>query len=97
MRVRMDLRLSMARTRPPHRLVDKPLGDRVQLDVLGLAELCEPLERLLRAGPRPAADDADCLIDHRPVAQRSVKSLRPLLAAARSCALYTDTAAGPAN
>ena len=39
----------LPRTCAPHRLLDQPLGDDAQLDVLGLADPDEPVERLLRA------------------------------------------------
>ena len=38
-------------------------------DVRGLADLGEPLEGLARVTARPAADDADRLVDHRPAVQ----------------------------
>ncbi len=49
----------------PRGLLDQPLRDGVQLDVLGLADVGESFEGLLSGAARTAADDADRLIDHR--------------------------------
>lgn len=87
----------MPRAGAPDCLIDQPLGDGVQLDVLGLADAGVPFERLVRTAAGAAADDADCLIDHRSAVQRALQSRRPLLGGGDNCALYTDTAAGPAN
>ena len=71
----------------PHGLVDQSLRDHVQLDVLGLAHLDEPVEGHLGAATRPAADDADRLIDHRSAVQRPLQLFVRSRAPASSCAL----------
>lgn len=68
--VRTGSRLTLPRA--PCRLLDQPLGDSVELDVPGLADVGEPVEGLLSGATRPAADDADRLIDHRPAGQRAL-------------------------
>ena len=85
---------ALPRTCSARRLLHHPFGNDMQLHVLGLADPGEPIERLLRADTRPAANDADRLIDHRPAVQSMLQRARPLLGPASSCALYTDTAAG---
>ena len=87
----------MSCTRAPDGLLDKPLGDDTQLDVLLLADPGEPVEGFLFAHAGPAAQNADRLIDHRSAAKRAVQMLGAVPSLASSWALYTDTAAGPAN
>ena len=53
----------------PHGVVDQSCRDHPELDVAVLTHLDEPVERHLGADTRPAANDADRLIDHRTVIQ----------------------------
>ena len=48
----------------PHGVVDQSCRDHPELDVAVLTHLDEPVERHLGADARPAANDADRLIDH---------------------------------
>ena len=63
----------------PDGLLDQLLGDHVELDVVGLAHLGEPVERLLRGGAGAAADDADRLVDDCAGDQRPLEPIGALL------------------
>ena len=56
-------------TSPSYRLLDHPLRQEFQLRVLGLAQSRELINSLFRAAARSGTQNADRLIDHRPVHQ----------------------------
>ena len=60
---------------PAAQPLDQPLGDGKQR-VLGLADVGQPFEGLIRAATRPATDDADRLVDHRSAVQRAAPRVR---------------------
>lgn len=60
-----------------HGIIDHPLGDDVELLVVGLTHSPKHDKRLIGANPVLAADDADRLLDDRPAVQRAVQVVDP--------------------
>ena len=67
-----QLGLAVASLGAPYRLVEDPLGDHGELDVLRLADPPQPVECVLGATAGAAPENADRLIDHRSASQRTL-------------------------